>query len=157
MADGEMIVQALFEAKNNPITRPIAKQKLGKQPTVLRTKLGPVTVPGSDEITEKNGKEDIEEPSKDFKEPRLHTEIQWLLLKLGNDMGLDVWVANNDRNREANGRKFTAIPCLKKELPLQFDVATTRTIELIDVLWLKGNAITAAFEIECTTSIYSVF
>jgi hypothetical protein len=30
-----------------------------------------------------------------------------------------------------------------------------RTIELIDVLWLKGNAIVAAFEIESTTSIYS--
>jgi hypothetical protein len=28
-------------------------------------------------------------------------------------------------------------------------------IELIDVLWLKGNAIVAAFEVESTTSIYS--
>ena len=41
------------------------------------------------------------------------------------------------------------------ELPLQFDEATNKTIELIDVLWLKGNAIVAAFEIESTTSIYS--
>jgi len=32
---------------------------------------------------------------------------------------------------------------------------TNRTIELIDVLWLQGNAILAAFEIESTTSIYS--
>ena len=32
---------------------------------------------------------------------------------------------------------------------------TNRTIELIDVLWLQGNAIIAAFEIESTTSIYS--
>jgi hypothetical protein len=38
---------------------------------------------------------------------------------------------------------------------LQFDEATNRTIELIDVLWLKGNAVVAAFEIESTTSIYS--
>jgi hypothetical protein len=30
-----------------------------------------------------------------------------------------------------------------------------RTIEHIDVLWLRGNAIVAAFEIESTTSIYS--
>jgi hypothetical protein len=29
------------------------------------------------------------------------------------------------------------------------------TIELIDVLWLNGNAVVAAFEIESTTSIYS--
>ena len=33
--------------------------------------------------------------------------------------------------------------------------AATRTIELIDVLWLRKTAIVAAFEIESTTSIYS--
>ena len=44
---------------------------------------------------------------------------------------------------------------MKAALPLQFDDATNRTIELIDVLWLKGNTIVAAFEIESTTSIYS--
>ena len=32
---------------------------------------------------------------------------------------------------------------------------TNQTVELIDVLWLDGNAIVAAFEIESTTSIYS--
>ena len=32
---------------------------------------------------------------------------------------------------------------------------TNQTIELIDVLWLQGNAIVAAFEVESTTSIYS--
>jgi len=40
-------------------------------------------------------------------------------------------------------------------LPTQFNDATTSTIELIDVLWLKGNTILAAFEIEATTSVYS--
>jgi len=84
-----------------------------------------------------------------------HTQIQWKLLKLGNDMGLDVWVARNDRSREVNGNRFADLTRFKKELPLQFDEATNRTIELIDVIWLKGNAIVAAFEIESTTSIYS--
>jgi hypothetical protein len=41
------------------------------------------------------------------------------------------------------------------ELPTQFNEATNRTIELIDVLWLKGHSIVAAFEVECTTAIYS--
>src|SRR5436305_14524601 len=41
------------------------------------------------------------------------------------------------------------------ELPTQFNEATNRTIELIDVLWLKGNSFVAAFEVECTTSVYS--
>jgi hypothetical protein len=38
---------------------------------------------------------------------------------------------------------------------VQFNEATNRTIELIDVLWLKGNTIVADFEVESTTSIYS--
>ncbi len=146
--DGEAIVHALTETQNNPIVRPIPANKNGHQPTLLKAKIGTVTVPGNDESTE--------EPNKDTKEePRLHTEVQWLLLKLGNDMGLSVWVANNDRSQEFNGHRFADLPHLRMELPLQFDAATNRTIELIDVLWLKGNAIAAAFEIECTTSIYS--
>ncbi len=40
-------------------------------------------------------------------------------------------------------------------LPTQFNEATNKTIELIDVLWLKGNSIVAAFEVECNTSVYS--
>jgi hypothetical protein len=70
-------------------------------------------------------------------------------------MGFAVWVARNDQSREVNGKKFSELFKLKSELPLQFDEATTKTIEYIDVLWLKGNAIVAAFEIESTTSIYS--
>jgi formylglycine-generating enzyme required for sulfatase activity len=61
-------------------------------------------------------------------------------------MGLDVWVARNDRSREVQGYRFADLPHLRAELPLQFDEATNRTIELIDVLWLRGNATVAAFE-----------
>ncbi len=89
------------------------------------------------------------------KEATAHLEIQYLLLKLGSDMGLDVWAARNDRGREYNGARITDIARLQDELPLQFDEATNNTIELIDVLWLKGKSIQAAFEIESTTSIYS--
>lgn len=100
-----------------------------------------------------------EEPEKETQVPigegTAHTEVQWKLLKLGNDMGLDVWVARNDRNREFGGNRFTDLARIKKELPLKFDEVTNRTIELIDVIWLKGNAILAAFEIESTTSVYS--
>jgi hypothetical protein len=148
VADGEAVVNALMEAKDNPIIREVDPAKLARRPQAIRTKkMGPVTVPESEEVeAEARG-----EP----KEPTLHEEIQWMLLKLGNDMGLDVWVAKNDRSREVRGHRFADLPRLKSELPLQFDEATNRTIELIDVLWLKGNAIAAAFEIETTTSIYS--
>ena len=94
-------------------------------------------------------------PTDTDKEHTVHTEIQWLLLKLGNDMGLDLWVANNDRGKVINNQRLGDIPRLKKSLPLTFDETTNNTIQRIDVLWLKQNNILAAFEIESTTSIYS--
>jgi hypothetical protein len=118
------------------------------RPKALKAKIGSVTLPESEE-------DEIFKKEPEGKKPRDHTEIQWHLLKLGSDMGFDFWVARNDRNKAWDGRKFAEFPKLKSELPLQFDDATNRTIELIDVLWLKGNAIIAAFEVESTTSIYS--
>lgn len=84
-----------------------------------------------------------------------HTEIQYLLMKLGADMGFEVHLARNDASRQWNGQRLGDMPRRRDQLPQQFDPATNRTIELIDLLWLQGNAIVAAFEIESTTSIYS--
>ncbi len=145
-SDGEAVVKALKAAERDPVVRPVDKAKLARRPRALRAKIGSVTVPERDDDTEN---------AEILRDPTPHEEIQWLLLKLGSDIGLDVWVARNDRGREVNGHQFADIPRLRDELPRQFDDATNRTIELIDVLWLKGNAIVAAFEVESTTSIYS--
>lgn len=147
--DGEIIVKALLEAKENPKIRPVDMKKLERRPPILKTKIGAVTVPETDDIGI------VPQIDSSTLEVKKHTEIQYLLLKLGIDMGFNVWVARNDRSREMSGKKFSEAFKLKEDLPLQFDEATTRTIEHIDVLWLKGNAIVAAFEIESTTSIYS--
>ncbi|MCE5316243.1 MAG: hypothetical protein LLG04_02630, partial [Parachlamydia sp.] len=148
LSDGEAVVQALLDAYKNPVKRPVDERKLKYRPAALRAKIGSVTVPDSNEI-------ESDPELKDFKKATEHTEIQWLLLKLGTDMGFDVWVARNDRGKQFNKKSFAELPRLKTSLPLQFDEATNRTIELIDVLWLQGNAIIAAFEIESTTSVYS--
>jgi hypothetical protein len=70
-------------------------------------------------------------------------------------MGFNLWVAQNDRSKVWNGTTLGSIPGMVDRLPTQFNEATNRTIELIDVLWLKGNSIVAAFEVESTTSVYS--
>ncbi len=88
-------------------------------------------------------------------EGTVHTEIQYLLVKLGADMGFDVHVASNDQSQVWKGHRLGDMPRRREHLPQQFDPVTNRTIELIDVLWLDGNAIVAAFEIESTTSIFS--
>jgi hypothetical protein len=58
-------------------------------------------------------------------EPTLHTEIQWLLLKLGNDMGPDVRVARNNKSREWKGNRSSGSPNLRLELSVQFNDATS--------------------------------
>jgi hypothetical protein len=153
-SDGEAVAFAVLEAQAHPVIRPVDPRKLAKKPPVVETKLGPVTVPADDEPAEAPDVTPavVLEP---ISEVTAHTEIQWRLLKLGSDMGLDVWVARNDRSREYDGQPFSAMPRMRGALPNQFDEATNRTVELIDVLWLKGNAFVGAFEIESTTSIYS--
>ena len=47
------------------------------------------------------------------------------------------------------------VPRMLDRLPVKSDPATTKTIENIDVLWLKKHAILAGIEVEHTTSIYS--
>lgn len=144
-SDGEAVLKAVQNATEHPITRPIDPAKLKYRPKALKTTIGLVTVPESEPVEE----------SREEKEPAAHTEIQWLLLKLGADMGFDVWVARNDRNRCYDGNRFSDLAALRPNLPRQFDDATNKTVELIDVLWLSKNTIVAAFEIESTTSIYS--
>jgi hypothetical protein len=145
--DAEVIMDAIRKAVQHPVEIDFDPKKYWRNAKVYNTQGGQVTVPER----EKDEFEPKEKPS----EKTTHEEIQGLLLKLGSDLGLDIWVAKNDRNKSANGLSFQNIPNLRKSLPRQFDEATNKTIELIDVLWLQGDAIIGAFEIEHTTAIYS--
>jgi len=158
--DGEEVVRVVKFALSNPEERTFDPAKLRKVPPVLKArKIGTVVIPEDEEEEPQAdvslSTDGVVISESDQKAASIHTEIQWLLLKLGAEMGLDVWVARNDRNKNFNGHNFSAIQTMRQGLPLQFDEATMRTIELIDVLWLKGNSIQAAFEIESTTSIFS--
>jgi hypothetical protein len=147
-ADGEAIIRALQDAEANPVERPLGRlaRSNAKDAAQQEATNGLVVVPEDDEPRER------EEPEN---EGTVHTEIQYLLVKLGADMGFDVHVASNDQSRAWKGHRLGDMPRRREHLPQQFDPVTNRTIELIDVLWLDGNAIVAAFEIESTTSIYS--
>jgi hypothetical protein len=141
--DGATLLAALNGAAANPVARPFeVRRPRGTGDGRRRGAPGGVTVPEPEEVAEP-------------RESRAHAELQWLLLKLGADMGLDVWVARNDRNTVYAGHKFAETPRLKSSLPQQFDSVTNRIVELIDVLWLDGDAIQCAFEIEHTSPIYS--
>jgi hypothetical protein len=81
-------------------------------------------------------------------------KIQALIADIGSKMGFKIWIPRNDRARVSELMDY-ANPSLLETLPLNYDDTTLKTIELIDVLWLRGRAIVRAFEIEHTTSIYS--
>ncbi|HUE03030.1 MAG TPA: hypothetical protein VMR62_25905 [Bryobacteraceae bacterium] len=157
-SDGLVILDALREAERNPVATPIDQRKLARKPSYFKVEYrkGKVAVPTVVSVPEQDDDEPgVAEPQLSSEPATRHTEIQYHLLRLGSELGLDVWVARNDRSRSYKGEMLGAMANMLDELPTQFNDATNRTIELIDVLWLKGNAILAAFEIEATTSIYS--
>lgn len=87
---------------------------------------------------------------------RTHTQIQGWLRDLGVALGFDVWIAANDRSRPYENGTL-ADGCLRSLPESVGGDGTPDTVKLIDVLWLKkdGDEVSAAFEVEHTTSIYS--
>jgi hypothetical protein len=115
-----------------------------KQHTIkLPDKSVTVTVPENSEM-EEEGEEEIRESF----------QIQALLAEIGARMGFRIWLPKSDRTRVLKKWKAESGDLLDM-LPLNYDEATLKTIELIDVLWLKKRSIVRAFEVEHTTSVYS--
>jgi type II restriction enzyme len=85
---------------------------------------------------------------------RSHTEVQTWLRDLGRALGYDVHVAVNDRNREWGGGRLGE-GCLDELPPRLREAPGADAVCLIDVLWIKGDDVIAAFEVEHSTSIYS--
>jgi type II restriction enzyme len=89
-------------------------------------------------------------------EKKLHSEMQYHLLKIGNALNYDVIAAKNDRSKSYNGNKFSFMS-LKGFPNLEVAKETLNTIKLIDIVWFEKNTnkIVCAFEVEKSTSIYS--
>ena len=95
-----------------------------------------------------------EEAPASVAESSAHTRVQWQLAKLGAALNCQVWIASNDHSRSHNGQRLGELSVAA--LPnLGMDDDTRGIISLIDVIWLRGKKVVAAFEIESTTSIFS--
>lgn len=81
-------------------------------------------------------------------------QIQALLAEIGSHMGMQIWIPKSDRAAVLSEWKEPHSDVLDR-LPLNYDEPTLKTIEQIDVLWLRGRAIRRAFEVEHTTAVYS--
>lgn len=152
--DGEIITAAIRNAEAHPINRPVDAKKLARSPNLYKLK----TKAGNEEIETVVSVPNVEDEDQDAQASSggpTHTEIQWRLLDLGSQLGLKVWAPKSDRNKTWIEKRIGDVPNLLQGLPNQFDRVTNKTIENIDVLWLAGQSIVAAFEVEHTTSIYS--
>lgn len=145
--DGRLLERLLRAQASNPKNFPLdAADQRALQSHTVRRPDGAVSVSVPDDSVE------IETPV--VPDTRESTKQQALLASIGAQMGFKIWIPVPDRGgilREAPSVESS----LMKTLPLSYDNTTLRTIEHIDVLWLKGRAIVRAFEVEHTTAIYS--
>ncbi len=144
--DGKFLTELLERQANQGKVYPLDehdKKRLATHTVNRADKIVTVSVP---ESTVAEG-EEIEV------ETRESTRIQALIAQIGAGMGLSIWIPRGDRG--AVLKEWKDQSQLLERLPLNYDDTTLRTIEQIDVLWLKGRSIVRAFEVEHTTSVYS--
>ncbi len=148
--DGRFLEQKLLEQSSSDRVYPVDEahyQKLIRHRVRARDKVVTVSVP------EETGPEPSEIPQVEA-EARESIKIQALIAKIGAQIGMRIWLPRN--NRAAVLAEWTPEEgTLLDGLPLSYDETTLKTIEQIDVIWLKGRSIVRAFEVEHTTSIYS--
>ncbi len=148
--DGEFIANVLRRQVSSPKSFPIDEQE--------RRKLATHTVVRSDKVVSVSVPEDSnhveESTSQPEPESRESIRVQALIAQIGHQMGMSIWIPRSDRERVLREWKDTDAQILDR-LPLNYDDTTLKTIEHIDVLWLRNRSIVRAFEVEHTTSIYS--
>lgn len=85
-----------------------------------------------------------------------HSEMIALLATMGKAQGYDIWIGKREQRESDNAlqpKKLSEYLTIKK---LKVDNASNqKTIENLDLLWIKGNKIMSAFEVESTTTMMS--
>jgi hypothetical protein len=140
--DGKFLEQLILQQKGNKKIYPIDEVEYLKWVTHRIRRL------------DKDISVSVPEDHEERRQARESIQIQAMIAEIGAKMGLKIWLPRNDRARILNEMDEEGPPLLDR-LPLNYDDTTLKTIEQIEVLWLKGRAIVRAFEVEHTTQIYS--
>lgn len=149
-ADGKFLAEKLRQQALVGKAYPLDEQETKKLTThtVNRPdKVVAVSVPDDSAPVDESG------PAPEV-ETRESIRIQALTAQIGSRMGMSIWLPRADRGAVLKEWKPEGSSLLER-LPLNYDDTTLRTIEQIDVIWLRGRSIVRAFEVEHTTSVYS--
>lgn len=88
---------------------------------------------------------------------RSHAEMIGLLALIGRSRGYDIWVGRNEQGHTMSGLAPAAkLATLVTARPHRLDEVTNlATVLDMDLLWLRGDAVVTAFEVEATTTMTS--
>jgi predicted RNA-binding protein len=148
--DGRLIEEFMFSQSNGGEDFPVDREEYE---SFMTHRVRTVNKVISVSIPQDEGKDTVEADAAP-PEVRESIRIQSLLAHIGDQIGMSIWIPRNDRGAVSNEWKGNHKPILEV-LPLNYDESTLKTIEHIDVIWLRGRSIQRAFEVEHTTSIYS--
>jgi hypothetical protein len=152
--DGELLASLLNRQGTGPRQYPLtpADDRRLSQRQAVRTpdRLVVVEVPAKEDLS---GPEAERVPADGY--VRESYQIQAALARIGSEMGFRIWIPRGDRQQVAQLLAEDARSNLITDLPLNYNDTTLRTIEQIDVIWLRNRAMARAFEVEHTTTIYS--
>lgn len=153
--DGEFLAEALQRQALAKVSYSLSERDLrllGKATDTVKSpgRVVTVVVPDAGEFDT-----NVNEVPHVLEEARESIKKQALLVEIGAKMGFDIWVPRSDQARIERELGTEAKGAILRELPLNFDRVTFKTIENIDVLWLKKRTLVRAFEVEHTTAIYS--
>lgn len=155
-ADGTLILQTLQEQSNSRKRYELdaADRRHIAQRMVVRTETGEIEVEVP-EREEKGKQVETTPPAEADQEVKASIRMQANVAQLGAILGFNVWLPPGDRIRVSEALPTQYRGKLITTLPLNYDTATLKTIENIDVIWLDRRSIAQAFEVEHTTAIYS--
>lgn len=153
--DGKVLHNMLLEQATKPKSYPLSaidKQRLGLKSTVRTVDRSVVVeIPAEEEV--EDGGVVVAQAAKD--DSRESLKVQATIARIGAEMGFRIWVPRSDKQRVLDQVSKDIYPAFLDVLPLNYDDNTLRTVEQIDVIWMKGRSMARAFEIEHTTAIYS--
>jgi len=86
-----------------------------------------------------------------------HNEVLALLAETGKSLGFKIWIGRKEQSEFADGlaghQKLSGY--VNADLDIITNAENKKTIQGIDLLWIRGNKIASSFEIEFSTSMTS--